>query len=203
MLSPTVRPWDLENSSARIDPGVSASSPLLLRSDFRPPDEVRLADHSDHCAGLVDHRQRADVIFDQKLDRRGDVGFRFHGHDVADHHVRCFHGVLHNVRAPRWRRLPMCDSRSSAARRECIICVQKPKNFSRSASSYFRLRSLHFATNFVLPKMRSLPFINFGYRMVDRGKGLFLFDCDDPFLDRRLVGRLHLIEFRGVVSHNI
>jgi hypothetical protein len=61
-----------------MDPGgqrLEPPRPLLLSSDFGALDEVRLADHSDHRAGLVDHRQRADVMFDQKLDRSGDVRF--------------------------------------------------------------------------------------------------------------------------------
>jgi hypothetical protein len=68
--------------------------PLFVRPDFRPPDQIRFAEHSDDPAAIIDHRQRADVVFDQKLDRRGDVRLGFDGHDVADHHVHCLHGIL-------------------------------------------------------------------------------------------------------------
>src|SRR5262245_5009884 len=118
MISPTVRPWDLENFfrqdgawGQRLQP----PRPLLVRSSFRAPDEVRLADHSDHRAGIVDHRQRADVMFDQKLDR---VPTSVSGLTVTTSRTItsiAFMVSSHNARALRWRRLPMCQSRSSAA----------------------------------------------------------------------------------------
>ena len=57
------------------------------------------------------------------------------------------------------------------------------------------LRSLHLAADFVFREVRTLPFIDFGNRMIDRRKRLFLLDRGYPFLDRRLIGGLHLIEF--------
>ena len=49
--------------------------------------------------------------------------------------------------------------------------------------------------------MRRLPFIHFGDRMDDWREGLFLFDRGYPFLNCRLMGGLHLIEFRSIICH--
>src|SRR4051812_34984123 len=51
-------------------------------------------------------------------------------------------------------------------------------------------RSLHMVTDFVLSKVRPLPLIDFGYRMVAGCERLFLLDCNDPFFDRSLVSVL-------------
>jgi hypothetical protein len=51
----------------------------------------------------------------------------------------------------------------------------------------FLLRSFHLAANVVFRKVRRLPFIDFGYRVVDRRKRLFLLDRCYPFLDRRMI----------------
>jgi hypothetical protein len=74
----------------RLDP----PRPLVLRPDFRTPHQVRFADHTDHAAVIINHRQSADVMFDKKLDRRGDVRFGLYGYDVTDHHVHCLHDIL-------------------------------------------------------------------------------------------------------------
>ena len=44
--------------------------------------------------------------------------------------------------------------------------------------------------------MRGLPFINFSDCVVDKLKRLFLLDCGYPFLNRRLICALHLIELQ-------
>jgi hypothetical protein len=63
------------------------------------------------------------------------------------------------------------------------------------------LRGLHLAADFVFLEVRLLPLIDLRYRMIDRSQRLFLPDRRDPFLDRRLVGALHLIEARRVIRH--
>src|SRR5262245_8665685 len=90
---------------------------MFLRPDFRAVDQVRFADHSDYPAAVLDHRQRADVVFDEKLDRRGDVGLGFNGHDIADDHVHCLHGASSTRSVPRRGCLP--EMRAAAKGSPC------------------------------------------------------------------------------------
>ena len=66
----------------------------------------------------------------------------------------------------------------------------------------FLLRGLHLAANVVFRKVRRLPFIDFGNRVVDRRKRLFLLDRRYPLLDRRMIGGLHLVEIQCVTFHS-
>jgi hypothetical protein len=53
--------------------------------------------------------------------------------------------------------------------------------------------SHYLAANFVFLKVCLLPFIDFSNLMVCSCERLFLLDCGYPFLDRCLIGGLHLI----------
>jgi hypothetical protein len=65
------------------------------------------------------------------------------------------------------------------------------------------LRGLHLATTLVFRKMRRLPFIDFSDWLVDRRKRLFLLDRGYPFLDRRLIRALHLIELHSAIFRRL
>ena len=75
----------------------------------------------------------------------------------------------------------------------------KPEELLPQRVLVLLLGSPHLVANFLFLKMCRFPFINRGYRMIDRGEGFLLPDCSYPFLDRGLVGALHFIEFRSVI----
>jgi len=57
----------------------------------------------------------------------------------------------------------------------------------------------HLTPNFVFPKMRLLPPIEFSYRMMDRSECFFVLNSGYPFLDCYFIRALQLIEIR--ISH--
>src|SRR5262249_31620431 len=63
------------------------------------------------------------------------------------------------------------------------------------------LCSLRLAANLLLSRMRLFPLIHLSNRMIYRYQRLFLLDRSYPLFDGRLIGSLHLIEFRTVTWH--
>lgn len=72
--------------------------PLLFRADLLPMQQVGFADDTDHIAAVVDDRERADIVFAEKPYRFGDVIFRLHRDNVANHDVQRFHVALPRAR---------------------------------------------------------------------------------------------------------
>ena len=60
--------------------------------------QVGFADDTDHIAAVVDDRERADIVFAEKPYRFGDVIFRLHRDNVANHDVQRFHVALPRAR---------------------------------------------------------------------------------------------------------
>src|SRR5271165_1357887 len=71
---------------------------VVMRSaQFLAFEQIGLAENSDQTIIRADDRQCTDIMVGEKLDRIGNAGLGFDGHDVAYHNVFGFHRYLQVV----------------------------------------------------------------------------------------------------------